>query len=77
MLVDEAPADEALALRLTVARHAAPQLLPVVHVVVEDVVRDLLLRGGVGVGVGVMVRVMVMVRVRLGVRAMPAWRGAP
>ena len=52
VLVDEAPADEALALRLTVARHAAPQLLAVVHVVVEDVVRDLLLRGGVGVGVG-------------------------
>ena len=51
MLVDEAPADEALALRLTVARHAAPQLLPVMHIVVEDVVRDLLLRGGVGVGV--------------------------
>ena len=51
MLVDEAPADEALALRLTVARHAAPQLLTVVHIVVEDVVRDLLLRGGVGVGV--------------------------
>ena len=51
VLVDEAPADEALALRLTVARHAAPQLLAVMHIVVEDVVRDLLLRGGVGVGV--------------------------
>ena len=47
MLVDEAPADEALALRLTVARHAAPQLLAVMHIVVEDVVRDLLLRVGV------------------------------
>ena len=53
MLVDESPADEALALRLAVARHAAPQQLAVVHVVLEDVVRDLLRRLGAGVGVAV------------------------
>ena len=43
VLIDEAPADEALALRLAVARHAAPEELALVHVVLEHVVRDLLL----------------------------------
>ena len=75
MLVDEAPADEALALCLAVSLHAAPQELAMVHVVVEDVVRDLLLRVGVGLGLGSGSGSGFGVRVS--VRAMPAWRVAP
>ena len=43
VLVEEAPADEALALRLAVARDAAPEEIALVRVVLEHVVRDLLL----------------------------------
>lgn len=43
MLVDESPTYEAFALRLVVALNSLPKLLAVVHVVLDDVLRHLLL----------------------------------
>ena len=48
MFVDETPADEALALRLAVALHSPPEMLAVVHIVLDDVLCDLLLRDQAG-----------------------------
>ena len=48
VFVDETPADEALALRLAVALHSPPEMLAVVHIVLDDVLCDLLLRDQAG-----------------------------